>query len=173
MLLEEQRQLHEDLERLEDAAAERLLEDPPHIRDRLARDHDIARFLEQIESQSSRLLKIYEDVDGKKEDEVRGLTHGDPMESFLKEVESIKDFHRRYPNEPVENLEKAYKKRSPEDHAQSIAAIDSMFTGEEGFGRFFDLTTLHEHTSICSMSSRLRNATFAAIRRSPSLTFIT
>jgi len=30
MLLEDQRQLHEDLERLEDAAAERLLEDPPH-----------------------------------------------------------------------------------------------------------------------------------------------
>lgn len=31
MLLEDQRQLHEDLERLEDAAAERLLEDPPHV----------------------------------------------------------------------------------------------------------------------------------------------
>lgn len=31
MLLEDQRHLHEDLERLEDAAAERLLEDPPHV----------------------------------------------------------------------------------------------------------------------------------------------
>jgi splicing factor 3A subunit 3 len=31
MLLEDQRQLHEDLERLEDAAAERLQEDPPHV----------------------------------------------------------------------------------------------------------------------------------------------
>ncbi|EUC33342.1 hypothetical protein COCVIDRAFT_99272 [Bipolaris victoriae FI3] len=160
MLLEEQRQLHEDLERLEDATAERLLDDPPHIRDRLARDHDIARFLEQIESQSSRLLKIYEDVDGKKEDEVRGLTHGDPMESFLKEVESIKDFHRRYPNEPVENLEKAYKKRSPEDHAQSIAAIDSMFTGEEGFGRFFDLTTLHEQYLNLPVHQHARRLTY-------------
>ncbi|EUC46212.1 hypothetical protein COCMIDRAFT_25755 [Bipolaris oryzae ATCC 44560] len=160
MLLEEQRQLHEDLERLEDATAERLLEDPPHIRDRLARDHDIARFLEQIESQSSRLLKIYEDVDGKKEDEVRSLTHGDPMESFLKEVESIKDFHRRYPNEPVENLEKAYKKRSPEDHAQSIGAIDSMFTGEEGFGRFFDLTTLHEQYLNLPVHQHARRLTY-------------
>lgn len=177
MLLEDQRQLHEDLERLEDAAAERLLEDPPHvrlpfvpvatrvltcgqIRDRLARDHDIARFLEQIESQSSRLLKIYEDADGKKEDEVRALTHGDPMESFLKEVQSIKDFHNRYPNEPVENLEKAYKKRSPEDHAQSIAAIDSMFTGEEGFGRFFDLTTLHEQYLNLPVHQHARRLTY-------------
>lgn len=31
MLLDEQRQIHEDLERLEDAVAERLLEDPPHV----------------------------------------------------------------------------------------------------------------------------------------------
>jgi splicing factor 3A subunit 3 len=30
MLLEDQRLLHEDLERLEDAAADLLLEDPPH-----------------------------------------------------------------------------------------------------------------------------------------------
>lgn len=31
VLLDEQRQLHEDLERLEDAIAELLLEDPPHV----------------------------------------------------------------------------------------------------------------------------------------------
>jgi len=31
MFLEEQRIIHEDLERLEDAIAERLLDDPPHV----------------------------------------------------------------------------------------------------------------------------------------------
>jgi len=31
MLLEEQRQIHEDLERLEDACAELLLDDPPMV----------------------------------------------------------------------------------------------------------------------------------------------
>ena len=31
MLLDEQRQLHEELERLEDGVAEQLLEDPPHV----------------------------------------------------------------------------------------------------------------------------------------------
>lgn len=177
MLLEDQRQLHEDLERLEDAAAERLLEDPPHvsdtfapmvtllltcrqIRDRLARDHDIARYLEQMESQSSRLLKIYEDVDGKREDEVRSLTHGDPMDSFMQQIAEIRDFHNRYPNEPVENLEKAYKKRSPEDHMQSIAAIDAIFTGEEGFGRFFDLSTLHVQYSNIDILRDTRRLTY-------------
>ena len=177
MLLEDQRQIQEDLERLEDAVAELLLEDPPHVgmsmapvvslrltyrqtRDRLARDHDIARFLQQIETQSGRLLTLYQDVDGAKEDEVRRLTHGDPMDSFMKEIASIKQFHARYPDYPVENLEKAYKKRSPEDQAHSIATIDSMFTGEEGFGRYFDLTTLHEQYLNLPVHQHARRLTY-------------
>jgi splicing factor 3A subunit 3 len=129
-------------------------------RERLARDHEIRRFLEQIEGQSSRLLEIYEDVDSTKEEELRNLTLGDPMESFMREISNIKDFHRRYPNAPVENLEKAYKKRSPEDRAQSTAIIESMFTGEEGFGRFFDLTTLHEQYLNLPVLQHARRLTY-------------
>src|SRR6478735_8346735 len=114
MLLEDQRNIHEELERLEDAIADRLLEDPPHIRDRLARDHDVAQFLRQIEERSGRLMSIYQDADGKLDDEVRNLTLGDPMESFAREVSNIKAYHSKYTNMPVENLEKAYKRRSPE-----------------------------------------------------------
>lgn len=144
MLLEDQRLIHEDLERLEDAIADRLLEDPKHIRDRLARDHDINAFLAHIENESGRLLKIYEDPEKEKDTETRAISTGDTMSSFMKELDSIKDHYRRYPAEPVENLEKAYKNRTPEDHQRAVARIESMFTGEEGFGRFFDLTMLHE-----------------------------
>ncbi|ORY19142.1 hypothetical protein BCR34DRAFT_552625 [Clohesyomyces aquaticus] len=144
MLLEEQRLLHEDLERLEDAIAERLLDDPKHIRDRLARDHQIGQFLSYIENQSMRLKQLYDDPDEERECEVRDLGQGDIWASFAREIDNVKDFHRRYPNEPVENLEKAYKKRTPEEQAQAIGQIETMFTGEEGFGRFFDLTALHE-----------------------------
>lgn len=57
----------------------------------------------------------------------------------------MKDFHRRYPNEPVENLERAYKRRvNAEGYDVSAAEIENMFTGEEAYGRFFDLTTHHE-----------------------------
>lgn len=160
MLLEDQRHIHEELERLEDAIAERLLEDPSQIRDRLARDHDISLLLRQIEERSNRLLSIYKDVDGKKEDEVRNLTLGDPMESFSREVANIKAYHEKYPNMPVENLEKAYKQRSPEDHAYSVAQIYSLFTGEEGFGRFFDLTTLHEQYLNLPVHQQARRLTY-------------
>jgi splicing factor 3A subunit 3 len=179
MLLEEQRIIHEDLERLEDAIAERLLDDPPHvsssssarqrnspltlrpkIRDRLGRDHEIHRYLQQIQDQSIRLDKIYKDVEGEKDQEVRNLGTGDTMASFMKEIKTIKDFHRRYPNEPVENLEKAYKKRTPEEHAAVIANVERMFTGEEGFGKYFDLTMLHEQYLNLPVLQHARRLTY-------------
>src|ERR1700761_7582866 len=157
MVLEEQRLLHEDLERLEQAIADRVLDDPKHvsslqvkraqlnaiqIRDRLNRDHQIANFLSRIEDQSKRLLAIYKDEDGTKDQEIQSISTGDPFEEFYKQYSEIREFHKKYPNEPVENLERAYKRRA--DGEPVTMEIDSMFTGEEGYGRFFDLTTLHD-----------------------------
>lgn len=67
------------------------------------------------------------------------------MDEFYKQLSEIKAFHARYPNEPVENLERAYRPKKPTeaDPAQP-SIVDSMFTGEEAFGRFFDLHTCHE-----------------------------
>lgn len=160
MVLEDQRLLHEDLERLEDAIAEHLLEDPKQIKERLARDHEINEFLARIEHQSERLLQIYEDADGEKDHEMREISTGDTIGSFQKQMASIKDHYRRYPNEPVENLEKAYKNRTPEDKARALARIESLFTGEEGFGRFFDLTMLHEQYLNLPIHQLARRVTY-------------
>jgi splicing factor 3A subunit 3 len=163
MVLEEQRLLHEDLERLEQAIADRVLDDPKHvsepiylsslnkwlissqIRDRLNRDHQIANFLERIEDQSKRLLSIYKDGDKARDQEIQSISTGDPFEEFYKQYSEMREFHKRYPNEPVENLERAYKRKVNVEGEPVVAMeIDGMFSGEEGFGRFFDLTTLHE-----------------------------
>ncbi|KAI0115546.1 hypothetical protein GGR51DRAFT_411146 [Nemania sp. FL0031] len=144
MLLEEQRFLHEDLERLEQAIADRISEEPKQIRDRLARDHQIAQFLDRISSQSTKLLDIYRDADGARSREIQQIGTGDPMDEFYKQIADIKSFHARYPNEPVENLERAYRPKKGADDAAQPSIVDTMFTGEEGFGRFFDLQTCHE-----------------------------
>ncbi|KIV97481.1 hypothetical protein PV10_01232 [Exophiala mesophila] len=144
MLIEDQRFLHEDLERLEQAITERVSEDPRNIKDRLNRDHQINGFLTRIQDQSKRLLDIYKDAEGLRSKEVQSLTTGDPFEEFYKQFEDVKDFHRRYPNEPVENLERAYKRRRAEEGEPIVSEIDNMFTGEESNGRFLDMTTLHE-----------------------------
>ncbi|KAK6954556.1 hypothetical protein Daesc_004523 [Daldinia eschscholtzii] len=144
MLLEEQRFLHEDLERLEQGIADRISDEPKHIRDRLARDHQIAQFLDRISSQSSKLLSIYRDADGSRSREIQQIGSGDPMEEFYKQLADIKRFHAKYPNEPVENLERAYRPKKGPDAEAEPSIVDTMFTGEEGFGRFFDLHACHE-----------------------------
>ena len=114
------------------------------IRERLSRDHEIARFLDRIEEQSKRLLDIYRDTDGLRQKEIQVIGTGDQFEEFYKQLADIKDFHRRYPNEPVENLERAYKRRPPTEDEPLGGEMDHMFTGEEGYGQFLDLTGLHE-----------------------------
>jgi splicing factor 3A subunit 3 len=144
MILEEQRFLHEDLERLEQGIADRIGDEPKNIRDRLTRDHQISQFLDRISSQSSKLLDIYEDSDGARSKEIQQIGSGDPMEEFYKQLADVKAFHARYPNEPVENLERAYKPKKTVEVDPAGGLVDSMFTGEEAFGRFFDLNPCHE-----------------------------
>lgn len=90
------------------------------------------------------MLDIYKDADGLREKEIQALSTGDQFEEFYKQLDGIKDFHKRYPNEPVENLERAYKRRHPGEGEPVGMEIDTMFTGEEGYGRFLDLTAPHE-----------------------------
>lgn len=144
MILEEQRFLHEDLERLEQGISDRVAEEPRHIRERLNRDHQIAGFLDRIQDQSKRLLEIYKDADSSRLKEIQSISTGEPLEEFYKQLGEIKSFHQRYPNEPVENLEKAYKKKQPAEGEAPVYEIDNLFTGEEAFGKYLDLTTIHE-----------------------------
>jgi splicing factor 3A subunit 3 len=115
MILEEQRFLHEDLERLEQAISDRVAEEPRHVgrpgqnqtdhkltfsakvRERLNRDHQIAGFLDRIQDQSKRLLDIYKDADGSRTKEIQTISTGEPLEEFYKQMADIKSFHQRYP----------------------------------------------------------------------------
>ncbi|KAL4923424.1 SF3a splicing factor complex subunit PRP9 [Aspergillus undulatus] len=144
MVLEDQRFIHEDLERLEQAIADRVAEEPRNIRERLARDHEVAHFLNRIDEQSKRLLEIYQNTEGEREKEIQAISTGDQFDEFYKRLNELRDFHKRYPNEPVENLERAYKRRQPGEGESIGTEVDTMFTGEEGYGQFLDLTRLHD-----------------------------
>ncbi|KAH8664449.1 hypothetical protein BX600DRAFT_381884 [Xylariales sp. PMI_506] len=163
MLLEEQRFLHEDLERLEQGIADRIGEEPKNIRDRLARDHQISQFLDRISSQSEKLLSIYRDADGTRSKEIQQIGTGDPMDEFYKQLTEVKAFHAKYPNEPVENLERAYKPKKLSEGDSVLNMVDSMFTGEEAFGRFFDLQGCHEAYLNLSNAKRLTYLQFLDI----------
>ena len=110
----------------------------------MSRDHQISGFLSRIQEQSKRLVEIYKDAEGSRAREIQTISTGDPFDEFYKQLGEMKDFHRRYPNEPVENLERAYKRKAPAEGESATSEVDNMFTGEEAFGKFLDLTTLHE-----------------------------
>ena len=114
------------------------------IRERLNRDHQVSTFLDRIQDQSKHLLEIYKDADATRSKEIQAISTGEPLEEFYKQLGEIKTFHQKYPNEPVENLEKAYKKRMVGEGESAISEIDNLFTGEEAFGKYLDLTTVHE-----------------------------
>ena len=113
------------------------------IRLRLIRDHEIAQFLNRIQSQSERALNIYKNEKDARTQEIQSIGTGDTFADFYSHLDHFKQYHKRYPNGPVESLERAYQRT--EDRRSGLAEdVDGMFTGEEAFGRFFDLTTLHE-----------------------------
>lgn len=141
MLLEQQRYIHEDLERLEQGISDRMGDEPKVIRDRLNRDHEVAQLLEQIQKQSAELLPLYEDKAGVRSKEILQISTGDPFDEFYRQLNDIKEHHSRYPNEQAENSEQWYKPRKGEDQPY---IVENMFSGEEAYGRFFDLHSHHE-----------------------------
>ncbi|EOO00963.1 putative splicing factor 3a subunit 3 protein [Phaeoacremonium minimum UCRPA7] len=144
MLLEDQRYIAEDLERLEQGIADRIGEEPKFIRDRLNRDHEVSQLLDQIQKQSAELLSLYRDANGLRSKEVLSIGSGDPFDQFYRQVNEVKEHHARYPNEQAENSEIRYKPRAAGDGEPVPYIVDSMFSGEEAYGRFFDLHSCHE-----------------------------
>ncbi|KAK3374191.1 hypothetical protein B0T24DRAFT_289470 [Lasiosphaeria ovina] len=142
MLLEEMRYIHEDLERLEQGISDRMAEEPKHIRDRLNRDHEVAQLLEQIQKQSAELLPFYEDKSRERSKEILQISAGDPFEEFTRQVADIREHHARYPNEQAENSEQWYRPHKGGDDQPLL--VESMFSGEEAYGRYFDLLGCHE-----------------------------
>ncbi|KAF4585986.1 hypothetical protein GQ602_005291 [Ophiocordyceps camponoti-floridani] len=144
-VLEEERYIHEDLERIEQGIADRMRDEPNHIRNRLNRDHEVAQLLEQMQQQSTNLIAIHEDKTRSAARELEQLNTSDPFGLFYANLNELREHHSRYPNEQAENPELRYKPKPATDADGLVPTIvDSLFSGEEAYGRFFDLNTCHE-----------------------------
>ncbi|PHH78184.1 hypothetical protein CDD82_3169 [Ophiocordyceps australis] len=154
-ILEKERFIHEDLERLEQGISDRVLDEYKHIRNNLKRDHEIAQLLGQIQQQSQQLVEIFDDASGKVAGEIEQLQAGDPFAQFYNRLNDIRERHSRYSNEQAENLELRYKPRRGEGVTATTSEVDTLFTGEEAYGRFFDLNLCHQKFLNLSNAKRL------------------
>ncbi|CAK7268799.1 Pre-mRNA-splicing factor sap61 [Sporothrix epigloea] len=179
MILEEIRYILEDLERLEQAVVDRLVDEPTQVRDRLNREHEVAQLLDHMQMQSSEALRLYDDARGLRADEARLMGSGDDgsLGLFYQQIGESLAYHQQYPTDQIDQPEQRYRPRPFDFNNIQPTLVDTMFSGEEGFGRYFDLNAQYEayvnlpHVKRLSYLQYLESFdTFDGIRRSDKLT---
>lgn len=222
-ILEAQRSAFEELERIEQAIADRVDRNPgilpeshalstesslhgkrkrPH-RETVLQQHEISRFIKRYKEQCEFLAAAYDKKAGAesaeaakregiesqhpavlRKQELASLsttdgTHTTLLQQFYTQLTKVKDYHRRYQNEPVEDLLAQYeiglvRARRQQQLAEEAAImgeeggaeaspaismkqganvllsaaasdldLDSIFSGEEAYGKYVDLIRFH------------------------------
>lgn len=139
-VLEQQRRLHEEVERIESAIVDELLVKPKAHKEKIIQEHRVNNYLELIQKRSKTLKEFYNDKDGSRKKEINSISGASEFSEFYQRLKSIKDYHRRYPNEVVEPMELEFKINDTEREEKEI---DNMFSGEEAW-KYFDLHIYHE-----------------------------
>ncbi|KAJ2557706.1 Pre-mRNA-splicing factor sap61 [Coemansia sp. RSA 1933] len=179
-ILEQQRQAYEDIERLEQAIVDLMLQTLTKHRYRLVREQKINELLDQIQVRSKQIIDIESDSTGLRQKEVTEMTETG-FDDFYKRLGTIHNYHRQHPGAVVNPPELEYikYKSNPEEleekrrkllskakesgehnpeliaeaeplqtetflAAEDEAKLDTMFSGEERFGRYVDLNEQYE-----------------------------
>ncbi|PFX19909.1 Splicing factor 3A subunit 3 [Stylophora pistillata] len=161
-LLEQQRRLHEERERLENAMADEVLHKKQLGKEQINSDHQVKILLERSALNAETLSSLYEDKDGLRKEEVSALSGPNEFAEFYARLRSLKEYHRKFPNEallidhskalfldfvgPVaEPMQMEFVKLkeardNPSDEMQNVVE----FTDEEGYGKYLDLHELYD-----------------------------
>lgn len=154
-LLEETRQLHEDMERLERLIVKEFKIDANTHKDKLLQTYRARQMLELMQQRSKALLSIYEDADGARKEEIANLRGDNPFAIFYDRLKEVKEYHRKIGGEEeMTGTEGEYDAslRGPDPQLQ--------FSGEEGLGRFLDLYELHQTWQNAEFGSRTDYAAY-------------
>ncbi|ORY22495.1 hypothetical protein BCR39DRAFT_551420 [Naematelia encephala] len=157
-IIETQRQTHEEIERYEQALADVLFQTPTAQRNITRRDRKAADILKRIEELRGELIVQYEDVPGLRPRELALLSQPPPGEDDLAEFyvrfNKIKDFHRRNPGLNARQFLNELDELVKGDGVQTLTGegddgeivvdpLDSVFSGEEAYGKHLDLYLPH------------------------------
>ncbi|KAJ9507341.1 hypothetical protein QJQ45_006307 [Haematococcus lacustris] len=127
--------LHEEVERLERIIVKDLKRDMRTHKEKLLQSHRVKRRLEGMQTAAVKLVKIYDDEEGARKEEIAALANKDnPFAAFYDRLKDVRDYHRRFPSMDVTEAEN--------DEALLKEEPTVEFTGEEGLGRYLDLHAL-------------------------------
>ncbi|KAJ1854987.1 Pre-mRNA-splicing factor sap61 [Coemansia sp. RSA 1822] len=174
-IAEQQRQAYEDVERMEQAVVDLMLQKLTKHRYRLIREQKISNLLDQIQARSKLITDLDLDESGLRAKEINMMKSG--FDSFYAQLDTVRAHHRRNPELSVQPPELDYVKytRNPEEadekrrvlearlrdtsnvdvevddaelgtfvDAGDMDKLETMFSGDERFGRYVDLNEQHD-----------------------------
>ncbi|KAL4446223.1 hypothetical protein ABPG77_003030 [Micractinium sp. CCAP 211/92] len=134
-LLEETRQAHDDIERLERLIVKDFaMQQATAHKDKLLQSHRVRQMLDSIQERSTKLIRIYDDEDGARKEEIAQLRLGgseNVFSNFYERLKEVREYHRKFPDDDLTEAE------NDEALLQEQPAVP--FSGEEAMGRFLDL----------------------------------
>lgn len=148
-ILEDQRRLHEDRERLIDVQTKEILRKKVTNREQVNSDHLIKVLWNKYIDNTESLVSLYEDKEGLRKKEMQSLSGPNEYNEFNTRLKSIIQYHKKNPfiessnlNVPLsveyDNLVKSIQEN--EDDAGNLV----NFTDEEGYGKYLDLNEVYQ-----------------------------
>ena len=134
-ILEQARQIHQEIEEYERASVFQLIQKPKNHKELMLQQTRVSHYVDNIQNLSRQLLKIYADPDDLFADDLKRMSDNN-FEEFYSRLKEINDFYSQIPSESVLPFDPQKLLKDPDEEMQELEAV---FTGEETFGRHLDL----------------------------------
>ncbi|XP_067947719.1 splicing factor 3A subunit 3-like [Watersipora subatra] len=143
-ILEQQRRIHEERERLTDAMVKETLHNAKSQRDQINKDTRLKLLLDRSTQDAAELLELYEDRDRQRLDEMQTIHGPNAFSEFYARLKNIRDFHRKHPNEISIPMSVEFEEIDKARETVDDKTILVDFTDEEGYGKYLDLHESYE-----------------------------
>ncbi|PAA64248.1 hypothetical protein BOX15_Mlig005015g3, partial [Macrostomum lignano] len=144
-ILELQRRLHEERERLLNEICREKKFQPRTHRERVNSDHRLKAMLDRHKEASRQLKELYEDKDGLRKADIQALSGPNEFAELNERLQTIREHHRRRPDEIAAPLSAEFDRFvSIRDNPDEAGAQTVEFSDEEGYGRYLDLHLCHD-----------------------------
>lgn len=148
-ILEDQRRLHEERERLIDVQTKEILRKKATNKEQINSDHLIKVLWNKYIESTQNLISLYEDKEGMRKKEIQSLSGPNEYNEFNSKLKGIIQYHKKNPflessnlNVPL-SVEYDNLVKSIQDNDDESGNLVN-FTDEEGYGKYLDLNELYQ-----------------------------
>ncbi|RNA20607.1 splicing factor 3A subunit 3 [Brachionus plicatilis] len=148
-ILEDQRRLHEERERLIDLQTKEFLRKKATTKEQINSDHLVKLLWDKYIESTSNLITLYEDKDGLRKKEIQLLSGPNEYSEFNSRLKSIISYHKKGNLSEVANIsvpmsiEYDNLIKLIQSNDDDVGALVN-FTDEEGYGKYLDLNELYQ-----------------------------